>query len=163
MAQRPSLDMSKLSTADKILLGGGLLFLIGSFLPWQRICSAGIQDRPGECTSFSMWSGDASILGVLAGLMAIILLVAGGLTLAGVALPVTVPPSAVLSGLALGTAGVALLKFLFIVGSDAGYGAFIGFILTVAIAYGGWMKMQEAKILPPPTAGGGTEPGPYNP
>jgi hypothetical protein len=36
MAQRPTFDMSKLTTADKILLGAGALFFIDTFLRWQK-------------------------------------------------------------------------------------------------------------------------------
>jgi hypothetical protein len=163
IAQRPLFDTSKLSTADRILLGGSALFVIDSFLPWQRFCSPGVGEFPGECVNFSLWSGDASLLGVLAGLAAILLLIGGTLTLAKVAMPLTIPASTVLTWLSFGTTGFAILKFLFVMTNDAGYGAYIGLVLALAIAYGGWMKMQEARVLPPPAVGGGTEPRPYNP
>jgi hypothetical protein len=161
MAQRPSFDMSKLSTADKILLGGAALFLIDSFLPWQRVCVevAGFS----TCASASAWGGNGSWAGVIAGLLAILLLAAGIAGLAGIAMPPTMPMQTVISWLAFGTALFAVLKFLLVVTNEVYFFAFIGVILALAIAYGGWMKMQEARVLPPPAVGGGTEPGPYNP
>jgi hypothetical protein len=156
MAQRPSFDMTKLTTADKILLGGALLFVINSFLPWQRACVGEGAFR--FCASFSAWGGTASWLGVLAGLLAILLLLAGGLSLAGVAMPPTMPVPTVMSWLAFGTALVAVLKFLLVVTESVFFFAFIGLILALVIAYGGWMKTQEVKVLPPPAVG--PEPGP---
>lgn len=162
MAQRPSIDMSRLSTADKILLGGAALFLIDSFLPWQRVCLE-VGGVSGGCFSASAWGGDASWAGVLAGLLAILLLAAGISGLAGVAMPPTMPMQTIISWLAFGTALFAVLKFLLVVTQEGYFFAYIGVVIALAIAYGGWMKMQEARVLPPPAVGGGTEPGPYNP
>jgi hypothetical protein len=156
MAQRPSFDMTKLTTADRILLGAAVLFVIASFLPWQRVCVGEGAFR--FCVSFSAWNGTASWAGVLAGLLAIALLLAGGLSLAGVAMPPTMPAPTVMSWLAFGTALFAALKFLLVIGEGVFFFAFIGLILAVAIAYGGWMKMQETRALPPPAMG--SEPGP---
>lgn len=157
MAQRPSFDMNNLSTADKILLGAALLFVIDSFLPWQRVCI----EVPGfsQCVSANAWGGDAPLAGFIAGLLATLLLAAGAAGLAGVAMPPTMPMPTIISWLAFGTALFTLLKVLLIVGKSAFLFAYIGLILAVAIAYGGWMKMQEARVLPPPV-GGTMEPGP---
>lgn len=156
MGQRPSFDMSKLTTADRILLGGAALFVIDSFLPWQRACLA--FEGFSECFSASAWGGDASWAGVIAGLLAILLLAAGVAGLAGVAMPPTMPMATVMSWLAFGVALFAILKFLLVVTNEAGFAAFIGLVLALVIAYGGWMKMQEASVLPRPPAFGGTEP-----
>ena len=37
MSQSGGFDLSKLSTASKILLGGGIVYLIVLFLPWQSV------------------------------------------------------------------------------------------------------------------------------
>jgi hypothetical protein len=161
MTQRQSFDMSKLSTADRILLGGAALFLIDSFLPWQRVCVEILEFS--ECASASAWGGDASWAGVLAGLLALLLLAAGVAGLAGIAMPPTMPMQTVVSWLAFGTAGFTIIKFLLIVTKSSFIFAYIGLVIALAIAYGGWMKMQESKVLPPPAVTGGTEPGPYNP
>ena len=37
MSQSGGFDLSKLSTASKILLGAGIVYLIDLFLPWQKV------------------------------------------------------------------------------------------------------------------------------
>ena len=71
MAQRPSFDMTKLSTADKILAGGSLLLFIDTFLSWQKI----------SIFSWTAWGGSGSFAGVLMGLLALLLL-AGSIAVA---------------------------------------------------------------------------------
>jgi hypothetical protein len=145
MAQRPSFDMTKLSTADKILLGGSLLLFIDSFLNWQRRCVSIIGFK--ACGSASAWGGNGSFAGVLMAIFALLLLVALAALIAGVSMP-NVPMDTVVTGLVAGTVIFGLIKFLFALTNDVSYGAFIGLILLIAIAYGGYMKMQEAKALP---------------
>ena len=56
-------DMSKMSTAEKLLAGGSILLLIDSFLPWQSACASDILGDLGAlgefdtCGSVSMWGG----------------------------------------------------------------------------------------------------------
>jgi hypothetical protein len=145
MAQRPSFDLTRVSTADKILLGGSLLMFIDSFLPWQRVC-LGIL---GICPSANAWGGNGSFFGVMLGLFTIALLIGQIMNVAGVAMPPGVPVSTVLAGLTFGTVLFALLKFLIVIGKSGSYGAWIGLILAIVIAYGGYMKMQEGKATPP--------------
>jgi hypothetical protein len=142
MSQRPSFDLKKISTADKILLGGTLLMFIDTLLPWQRACV-------GICVTINAWGGNGAFAGVLLGLFIIALLIGGVVTAAGVAVPPGVSVSAVMAGLTFGTVFFALIKFLFVIGNFIGYGAWIGLILAIVIAYGGFMKMQEAKAVPP--------------
>jgi hypothetical protein len=139
MAQRPSFDMTKLSTADKILAGGSLLLLIDSFLSWQKI----------SIFSWTAWGGSGSFAGVLMGLFALLLLAGSIAVAAGVSLPVTIPTSTVLSGLTAGTVLFGVIKFLFVVGNHGALGAWLGLILILVVAYGGYMKMQEQKTVPP--------------
>ena len=149
MAQRPSFDMTKLSTADKILAGGSLLLFIDSFLSWQRVCSADIPGLGRICASANAWGGNGSFAGVLMSLLALLLLAGTVAVVAGVSLPVTIPTSTVLSGLTAGTVLFGIIKFLFVVGNHGALGAWIGLILILAVAYGGYMKMQEQKTVPP--------------
>ena len=37
MSQSGGFDLSKLSTASKILLGAGIVYIIDLFLPWQSV------------------------------------------------------------------------------------------------------------------------------
>jgi hypothetical protein len=144
MAQRPSFDMSRVSTADRIIIGGALLLFIDTFLAWQRLCIGSICDG-----NRIAWNGDGAFAGVLMGFFAI-LLIAGQVTMAtGGSLPVTIPMSTVMAGLTVGTLLFGLIKFLLVVPNHAKYGAWIGLILLLAIAYGGYMKMQEQKAIPP--------------
>src|SRR6185503_1051618 len=97
MAQRPSFDVKKLTTADKILLGGALLLFIDSFLQWQRVCA------PKEvtailgnlCVGATAWGGNGSFAGVLMAIFALLLLAGSVAMLSGMTLPVTLPMSTV--------------------------------------------------------------------
>lgn len=147
MAQRPSFDLTKLSTADKILLGGSLLMFIDTFLPWQRVCVKFL--TIGACASANAWGGSGSFAGVLLGLFTIALLIGEIMIIAGVTMPPNVPISTVMAGLTAGTVLFALIKFLIAIGKQGSYGAWIGLILALVIAYGGYMKMQEGKAVSP--------------
>jgi hypothetical protein len=158
MAQRPSFDLNSVSTADKILVGGTVLFLIDSILPWQRACAA-VFGPVKVCGSASMWGGDGSWAGVLAGILALLLLVGVGLQMANVQMPAELPVANIMAGLTLGTVVFGLLKFILIITNHSYVFAYIGLILLLAIAYGGYMKMQEPKVAsatppPPPPAPG---------
>jgi hypothetical protein len=149
MAQRPSFDMAKLTTADKILAGGSLLLFIDAFLAWQRVCSGDIPGVGRICASANAWGGNGSFAGVLMAIFALLLLAGTVAVVGGLSLPVTIPASTVLSGLTAGTVLFGLIKFLFAVTNHPGIGAWIGLILVLAVAYGGYMKMQEQKAVPP--------------
>jgi hypothetical protein len=149
MAARPSFDMSKMSTADKILVIGGFALFIDTFLPWQRVCISfqGI----GACASASAWGGSASFLGVLTGILSILLVIWLALNLMGTNLQLGVPAPTVTSILVGGTVVFGILKLLFVLFNHPGIGAFIGLILIIAIAYAGYTKMQEpTATIPPP-------------
>lgn len=146
MAQRPSFDMTKLSTADKILLGGSLLLFIDSFLNWQRVCVSVVGVRIG-CASANAWSGNGSFAGVLMAILALLLFLAVGATAMGIAMP-NVPVATVNAVLTAGTVLFALIKFILAVTNHGAYGAWIGLILAIALAYGGYMKMQEGNVRP---------------
>jgi hypothetical protein len=159
MAQRPSFDMAKLSTADKILAGGSLLLFIDSFLSWQRVCGPKILGLNSICGSANAWGGSGSFAGVLMSLFALLLLAGTIAVVGGVSLPVTIPASTVLSGLTAGTVLFGIIKFLIVVGNHAALGAWLGLILILVVAYGGYMKMQEQKAVPP-TSGFTPQTGP---
>jgi hypothetical protein len=142
MAQSGGFDLSRMSTASKILLGAGVLYLIDLFLPWQRACVSGggiIQDI---CVSASGASG----IGILNLLLVIALLAWEGMALAGV--DIKAPKALVSAGIAGAILLFTILKIL--VDSEALYlFAWIGLLLALAIGYGGWMRWQEHQ------AGGG--------
>ena len=146
MAQRPSFDMTKLSTADQILLGGSLLLFIDSFLNWQRAC-ASIAGIRVFCGTANAWSGNGSFAGVLMALLAIVLFLMVGAGAMGIAMG-NMPVATVTAAVTGGTVLFGLIKFLFAVTKHGAYGAWIGLILLIAIAYGGYMKMQEGNSRP---------------
>ncbi len=161
MAQRPAFDMSKLTTADRILLGAGALFFIDTFLRWQKFFCIKSVFISG-CATASAWNGNGSFAGVLAALFSLALIAWIVAHVAGVNLEFGVPASTISSVLVLGTVLFALIKFLFVIGNHSSYAAWIGLILLLVIAYGGYMKMQEPKTAgsAPPAMGGPPPPPP---
>jgi len=134
MSQSGGFDMSKMSTADKILLGAGILYIIDVLLPWQRACVeiAGLSG----CDSASGASG----IGILNLLLAIALVAWEGMSLANV--EINAPRALISAGLAGGIVLFTILKIL--VDSESMYlFAWIGLILALVIGYGGWMRWQE--------------------
>ena len=82
-------DMSKMSTAEKLLAGGSILLLIDSFLPWQSICASDVLGDLGDlggfdaCANFTMWGGSGSFFGLVTGLLAIALIVFSVMSMTG--------------------------------------------------------------------------------
>ena len=147
-------NLADLSTATKILLGAGVLMFIDLFLSWQKQCV----DTPiGDvCGSQSGWHG----WGVLIGLLTIALIVWEGITLAGIAQNLNVPIAASILSAAL-AAGILLFTILkFLVDNEArSWPAWVGLLLALAIAAGGYLKWKEtretvpvAPPAPPPPA-----------
>jgi hypothetical protein len=150
MSQSSGFDLSKLSTASKILLGAGILYLIDLFLNWQEACIAGF------CAGLSGIHG----IGVINLLLVIGLLAWEGMALANV--DIKAPRALVSAGLAGGIVVFTILKILIDMEEIAIF-AWIGLILALAIGYGGWMRWQEhqagassggAGAPPPPPTGG---------
>ncbi|MGZ8585297.1 MAG: hypothetical protein ACXWXP_07460 [Actinomycetota bacterium] len=152
MSQSGGFDLSKLSTASKILLGAGILYLIDLFLQWQRVCFGGI------CGGVSGMDG----IGIINLLLVIALLAWEGMAIAGV--DIKAPRALVSAGIAGGIVVFTILKI--IVDSEfLAIFAWIGLILAAAIGYGGWMRWQEHQAgagtgssggaMPPPPAPGG--------
>src|SRR5438093_13222461 len=72
MGQRPPLDLSRMPTASKILLGGGLLYFIDLFLKWNNKVCGDVFGLGHVCVpaNVSGWHG----LGVLNGILVILIL-----------------------------------------------------------------------------------------
>ena len=151
MSQSSGFDLSKLSTASKILLGAGIVYLIDLFLPWQKV-DTGF----AGCCSASGMEG----IGILNVLLVIALIAWEVMAIAGV--DIKAPRALVSAGLAGAILVFTILKIL--IDNDAIYlFAWIGLILALAIGYGGWMRWQEHQAgaatgggaMPPPPGGGG--------
>lgn len=131
MSQSKGFDMSKLSSASKILLGGGILFFIDTLLPWQRVCFLDV------CGS----SSGASGIGILSLLLVLALIIWEGLWAFG-NVQVNAPRALISAALAGGILLFTILKV--IIDNEAIFlFAWIGLILAIVIAYGGWMRWQE--------------------
>ncbi len=163
MAGRQGFDVNRLSTGTKILTVSTFLYFIDSFLPWQKVCFGGGTifgaAIPRSCASLNLWHG----VGFIAGLLAIAILVEEGLKIAGVSMGQNVPVGAIVLGLAGGLLVFTILKVL-IDNEAIAIFAWIGLILSLAVAYGGYMRFQEEKTMaPPPPAAPPPPPGGMTP
>jgi hypothetical protein len=148
---RPSgFDMSKMSTAEKMLAIGSVLLLIDSFLPWQRACASDVLGELGgfdACVSFTMWGGSGAWAGVIAGLLTIAVVVVGVLSMTGTMANMnmgTMSADKLVGYLGIAAAAFGLLKFLLVLTNEVGWAAFVGLVLIAVMAYGAWQKIQAS-------------------
>jgi hypothetical protein len=137
-------DMARMSTGSKILMGAGLLLFIDLFLPWQRVDFGPF----GGGFNVSGFSG----LGVLVAILVIALLVWEGLLIAGVNINMGTTSPALISAI-LGGATALFTIILFLTRLTAiSFGAFIGLILALVLAYGAYVRYNESRVTTPPPA-----------
>jgi hypothetical protein len=126
------MDISKISHGIKLVLGGSIAFLIVSIFKWQEvdfgIASAGV----------NMWHG----WGVLAGLLAIAIIVWEGIRLANIKLEIGVTPAMVTSALAIFLLLFTILKFL-VSNEFRTFWAWLGLLLAIFVAIGAFMNMKD--------------------
>ena len=155
MGQRPTFNLNRPSTASRILLFGGLLYFIDLFFPWNKLCIA------GHCgPSLNGWHG----IGILNGILVILILVMEILMLADVEVTIGTPVSRALveTGLAGGLLLFTIIRMIIrpsgflVFHYSVAWGAWLGLVLAIVVAYGGYMRWQEAMVTtpPPPSAGG---------
>lgn len=158
-------DMSRMSTADKLLAGGGILLLIASFLPWQKFCAdlGDIGDLIGQdsvCAgTLNAWQGSGGIFGILMALLTIALVAVVIASMAGAMSNVnmgTISPDKLAGYLGLGVFAFGIIKFLIVLFNEVGWGAFIGLVLLVAVGWGAWQKVQESGGFEMGGSGGGS-------
>ena len=128
------MDISKLSHGAKLVIAGTIAFLIVSIFNWQEVEFEGIASA-----GRSMWSG----WGVLAGLIAIALLVWEAIRLANINVALPVTPAMTSAALAILLLIFTVIKFL----ADNEFRTFwawLGLALAIAIVVGAWMNMQAA-------------------
>lgn len=132
--------LKQLSPPTQVVLVGGLLLFIDSFLDWQQ-ASAG-----GFTVGKNIWDG----FGILAGLLIIALLVWEGVRLAGV--KVNLGPSITP---ALVSVGIALLMVLFVVivfldrSQIRHWPAWIGLILAIVVGVAAFIRAKEEGVAIP--------------
>jgi hypothetical protein len=154
-------DLSKLTTSDKVVAGSGLLLFIASFLPWF-----GIDGFDGSGNGWDvgfLWGGIPALLG----------LAAAGVVLASKLGDVKLPDLPITWGQAILGAGalsalLVLLKLLLgeeacafgtCIDFDRKWGLFVAAIAAIGLAAGGFLKFQEGDDAP--AAGGTTGTAPF--
>lgn len=131
-------QLLRLSTGAKIVLGGTIAFLIVSFFNWQEV-SADLGPIGEFEAGVSMWHG----IGVIAGLIAIALLVWQVLQLANVNVQVGLSGTMITIALAALLVVFAVLKII-VDSEQLTFWAILGVIFAAAVAVGAWMNMQAA-------------------
>ena len=156
MEKSGGFDMSKLSNADRLVLGGAGLYFIWIFLPfWYSCCSiGGFSANVGSVSGFRGVLLVAWILSVVA--IAEILMT----KIAGTAL--NLPAKRGQIHMIVGAAA-AVFTLLGLVAKSTGltlsWGIFVGLIFSLVWAYGGYMMNSEPDTATPPSAPGGTDGG----
>lgn len=133
------------------------MLLLDSFIfSWQKVCInlGGLEKLVGGgiCGKASMWSGDGGWAGVIAGLLAIVLILWELIALAGVNMSLPTPASKISAYIGFATLVFVIIKFLLIVTNHIAFGAFIGLVFALAVGYGAWMRFQEPQASTAPPA-----------
>jgi len=154
--QRPGgFSMTGLSTGSKILIVGCLLLFVDLFFPWQGIDFGGLGDFLGDIPGASANISGFNGLGVLVAILAIVTIVWEVLLAAGVAINMGTTSPALIGAVAGGlTAAFTIIAFLTKL-TAIKWGAFVGLILALVVAYGAYIRFQEGKLggtAPPPAA-----------
>ena len=150
-------NWARLSMGSKGLLVTGLLLLIALFTPWRTLdgcndLNSGLVNIPCSETGFAG-------LGVLVGLLTITLLVWEILLAVGVNVNLgNASPALISAGIAGAVVLIGLIRFLTALGGgpldllSTGWGAYLGLLLLLALAYAAYMRFQESKVgtAPPP-------------
>ncbi len=153
---RSGFDISKVTTASRILLSAGVLYFLDLFLQWNRVCVT-IPLIGTECAGVSGWHG----LGVLNGILVIAIIAMEAVILANVKVDIGTPAlrSRTDAGIAWTLLLFTVIKVALVDNEFLSWPAWVGVILAVIMAYGGWMRWQEASMLEQ-SAGGGMPPPP---
>jgi hypothetical protein len=149
-------DMASMSLASKLTMGGGILLLIDSFLPWQQACAdLGELGLGNFCVKRNAWGGDAAFAGIIMGLLILVLIAFEVAGMMNANINMSVPMSKLLSYIGFGVAVFAIIKFLFSAFNHGALFAWVGLVLALVIAYGSWLHFQEpvASASPPPAPG----------
>jgi hypothetical protein len=133
----------ELNTGAKLVLGATVAFLIVSFFEWFEIGGTlgDAAEAFGADNGINMWHG----VGVIAGLVAIVLLVWQAIRLANINFEVGVTPSMITAALAALLLLFTLLRVLFgYSGFDRTIWLWLGLLLAVVIAVGAYLNMQAS-------------------
>jgi hypothetical protein len=134
------MDLSRLSTATKVITGATILLLIDSFLQWQKVCigAGGFH----VCEGLSGWHGT---VGVIMGLLIVLLLAWQVVKIVGVELPELPVADRQIEGGVVGLLVVfVILKFITANEFRNWWVQLVGLILTAVIAWYEWQRWQGA-------------------
>jgi hypothetical protein len=126
-------QLKGLSLGRKLVLGGGALLFVDTFLPWQSFSVGPFS------ASRNAWHG---FWGVLLCLLTIVLLAWVAARAFGVALPANVPDGLVTLGLGVVIVLFAVLKNL--TDDFSAWASYVGIVLAAAVAVGAWLLFQES-------------------
>lgn len=131
------MDLTKLTKADKVLFGAGIVFLISTFFDWFTI-SAGGFSVGGNAWDISFLTGGLPFFITLA----LIVWVALRRFAPGVTLPADMPPVYLAGGVAV--ALLVVLRLLIGFHSlDRAFGLYLGAISAIGVGFAGFLKFQE--------------------
>ena len=142
-------QLQSLSTGRKLTLVAAALLLIDTFFAWQKI-SAKIAGVEIASVSANGWHG---FWGYVMGLLTIALLAWIVARAFGVELPMQAPDGLATVVLGVAIAVCAILKAL--TDDFSAWAAWVGCVLAVLTAVGGWMVYQEGGEEVPRTAASG--------
>ena len=160
------MDLAKLTTSDKMILGGAIAYLICMFLPWYGIEVSFF----GQTQSFNN-NGWSYFLGGILPLILILIMCSHVLVSAFSDTELPEPPvpwAQVHLGTGIAAAVIVALRLL--IGSDdydgvdtgvsldRKFGLFLALIAAIVVAVGGVKKSQETESLPPSAGGPGSAP-----
>ncbi|MET0729007.1 MAG: hypothetical protein ABWZ76_11990 [Acidimicrobiales bacterium] len=143
------MDLSKLTTADKLIAGGGIAYLIFMFLPWYGL------DVPGGSVDNSGW--DYFLGGILP--LILILVMVAHVLISAFAPDTKLPDPPLPWGqvhLIAGVAAAVLVVLRLLIRSDdiSGFdldidldrqvGLFLAAVAAIVVAVGGFLKSQES-------------------
>ena len=138
------MDLSRLSTAHKIAVGGAVVLLIDSFLNWYAVSAFGVSIGINAWDAgFLAWGGVAA--GVAAGVILALKATGKQDVKAG-------GKSAEQLAMILGIASFVLVVLRLVTETSyLAYGIFIGVVAAGAVAYGAWMASKGAGAAAPVT------------
>lgn len=145
------MDLSRLSQGERIVLIAGVLLIIDLlFLPWHSIDIGGAAEALGVDTTQSGVQAPNGFYGVVALILTIVMVAQIVLDkLTGVALPNPPVPWAQVHLIAGVAVAVALVIKLIVETDFLGFGAYLGVLLGLTVAFGAYSISQEHGRLAP--------------
>ena len=159
------MDLSKLTTSDRLIVGGGIVYLISMFLKWFEFSEQGFSI---SASGWDYFIGGIVPLILIAVMVAHVLITRFAAETKLPDLPLPWSQVHLIAGAA--AAAIVLLRLIipaeiefggFDTGEDfdRAYGIIIALLAALAVAAGGYLKYQGGEDAP--AAGGGTGSAPF--